>query len=171
MIGADVRASSDLANKRHDVPSDFNTLLQDLEKVLQNLMCLSTFIATPEPRSELSKAQCEYTPSISDIEELIDDWSPQDLKAFVLPIGLFHTARAQCRIVELHYNYSVWTNNLGVHITWKVYLNRLSDLLFAIALYTNEVIFERKRVVWHHVVETTSPLVTTAPVPSPQPSV
>ncbi len=140
-----------------------NCVYRDLDAVFKNLMCFSTFIATPSPKSELSKAQCAYVPNTAEVEKAIDDYAT-DLTCFILPIGYFNMARAQARHVELLCNDLLRRNclsyvlnvDIDVFQTWLVYLNRISDLLFAIAVYTATV-FNQIPVPWNHAVTEVQP--------------
>jgi cob(I)alamin adenosyltransferase len=127
---------------------DMNCVYADLDPILRNLMCLSTFLATPSPRSELSRAQCAYTPDTAEVEKAIDDYATE-LTSFILPIGYFHTARAQARVVELLFWEVVGGSEADPIAQWGKYLNRISDLLFAIAVYSAAV-FGNKLIDWSH---------------------
>jgi cob(I)alamin adenosyltransferase len=156
MIGSDVNLTSVRIHSMQAKTTELNCVYRDLDAVLKNLMCFSTFIATPSPKSELSKAQCAYVPDTAEVEKAIDDYAT-DLTCFILPIGYFHMARAQARHVELLCNdllrspFFCYISNVDVFNDWLVYLNRISDLLFAIAVYT-ATIFDQTPVPWNHAV-------------------
>lgn len=75
------------------------------------------------------------------LEDVIDDYNKylEPLTSFILPTGLFHSARAIVRRAER----SVWVA-IDIHKDITIseliprYLNRLSDLLFVMARYYNK---------------------------------
>lgn len=74
------------------------------------------------------------------IDELDDELEP--LRNFILPGGsemgsLLHLTRSICRRAERSVVYSNEDNNLNPLLI--IYLNRLSDLLFIIARFTNKI--------------------------------
>jgi len=123
-------------------PSDFHdALLQSIER---DLFAIGGHLATPDPdkvAKALEKASLSQE-RVDAFERAIDaaDAVLPPLRAFVLPAGTpkaaaLHLARTVCRRTERHV----------VHLAVKeevpelflVYLNRLSDLLFALARLAN----------------------------------
>lgn len=82
-----------------------------------------------------------FEPNITKIEEIIN-LHTIDLTSFVLPNNYFHIARALCRKTERSF-WNVCYDNKFEKI--GAYLNRLSDLLFVLALEnTNLTLWEPK---------------------------
>ncbi len=134
--------NSALGLARAAIPVDFFNSL--LESIQQDLFSIGGHLATPDPdkvRKALEKAQLSAS-RIDLFESTIDaaDAESPPLKAFVLPAGCekavrLHVARAVCRRAER----SVVGLAQGdeVPALFLVYLNRLSDLLFALARLAN----------------------------------
>ena len=112
-------------------------------KIIQNdLFNLGTMLSTSEDFDK------EHLPSISNknveyLEKLIDSYNEElmPLKSFVLPSGskvgsYFHVCRTVCRRVER--GCVTLSSNYEVHNDIISYLNRLSDLLFVWARWTNK---------------------------------
>lgn len=115
-----------------------------LESIQRDLFSIGGHLATPDPEKvakALEKASLSQE-RVADFERAIDaaDAVLPPLRAFVLPAGTpkaaaLHVARTVCRRAERHV----------VHLAVKeevpelflVYLNRLSDLLFALARLAN----------------------------------
>jgi len=110
--------------------------------IIQNdLFKLGTILATPSSPPNKSFSLSE---SISGIEKFIDkiELELTPLKNFILPGGdntasMLHLARAVCRraerkVVQLSHEEVIDENIL-------IYLNRLSDLLFVLARWSNKL--------------------------------
>jgi cob(I)alamin adenosyltransferase len=115
-----------------------------LQSIQRDLFSIGGHLATPDPEKvakALEKASLSHE-RVEVFERAIDaaDTVLPPLRAFVLPAGTakaaaFHMARTVCRRAERHV----------VHLAVKeevpelfiVYLNRLSDLLFALARLAN----------------------------------
>jgi cob(I)alamin adenosyltransferase len=121
--------------------SEVQTLL---DKVQGDLFTLGAELATPAEREDrLARRQhCLDASDIEVLEQAIDrfDAALPPLKTFVLPGGspsaaALHTARAICRRAERRTLMA--QRSLPIRQELLVYLNRLSDLLFVLARYTN----------------------------------
>lgn len=112
--------------------------IDELELLQNELFELGAEMATPSTSSHDKQRISDK--EICRLEERIDYYSEAtpDLKAFVLPGGTevnsyLHIARTVCRraerrLVELHHSETISPLTI-------IYLNRLSDLLFAMARY------------------------------------
>lgn len=123
-------------------PTDF--LDAELEHIQRDLFSIGGHLATPDPdkvkaalaKAELSEARVEA------FERLIDraDEELPPLTAFVLPAGAakaaaLHVARTVCRRAER--SVVALADTDPVPELFVRYLNRLSDLLFALARLAN----------------------------------
>jgi cob(I)alamin adenosyltransferase len=115
------------------------TVLNDLQKTL---MCLGADLATPREREGAVRITEQ---DVLKLEKIIDrreaDLAP--LRTFILPGGhtvgaALHSARTICRRAEREawLVYSHHVPNLNTLVI--VFLNRLSDLLFVLARWTNQ---------------------------------
>ncbi|HEX3927636.1 MAG TPA: cob(I)yrinic acid a,c-diamide adenosyltransferase [Gemmatimonadales bacterium] len=127
---------------RATAPADFHDAL--FESIQRDLFTIGGHLATPDPeRVKKALARATLSPDrIAEFEATIDTASDElpPLKAFVLPGGTakaaaLHMARTICRRAER----SIVTLARGdtVPELFLVYINRLSDLLFALARLTN----------------------------------
>lgn len=134
--------NSSLGVVRATAPCDFFDSL--FETIQRDLFSIGGHLASPEPekvRKALERAELS-TDRVAEFEAAIDaaDEELPPLRAFVLPAGApkaaaLHVARAVCRraersVVEL-------SQGADVPAQFLVYLNRLSDLLFALARLAN----------------------------------
>ncbi|MDK6028291.1 cob(I)yrinic acid a,c-diamide adenosyltransferase [Ignisphaera sp. 4213-co] len=117
--------------------TDLVTILDDIQR---KLMHIASYVALMGKVDSPIDAQ-----SLSEIEKLIDDFSNKVViyPRFVVPgasIGsaLLHFVRAVCRRVERR-AVRMLREGLLDQKTY-VYLNRLSDLLYLLALYVNVII-------------------------------
>jgi cob(I)alamin adenosyltransferase len=123
-------------------PTDFFDPL--LESVQRDLFSLGGQLAAPEPAAvakALAKASLSLA-RVGEFERLIDEWDRElaPLKAFVLPGGTpkaaaLHLARTICRRAER--SVVGLARESEVPPLFLVYLNRLSDLLFAMSRLAN----------------------------------
>lgn len=112
-----------------------------LEEIQNDLFTLSADIAAPV-ESSIKNTKHIHSSAVSRLEQHIDklDSQLEPLKQFILPGGnrtaaMLHLARTICRRAE----------RLAVHLSNEesigenpiVYLNRLSDLLFVLARWSN----------------------------------
>ncbi len=116
--------------------------IDEILYIIQNdLFTLGTMLATP---ANTQNKPLLLSESISQIEKLIDkvELELTPLKNFILPGGdttasMLHLARAVCRraerkVVQLSHEEVIEQNIL-------IYLNRLSDLLFVLARWSNKL--------------------------------
>ncbi|MEJ2777327.1 cob(I)yrinic acid a,c-diamide adenosyltransferase [Stygiolobus sp. RP850M] len=127
------------------VSSLFPEIRQDVEKIQNDIFAISSEIAGFELNFNTEK--------IKELEEMIKKYSEplKPLKNFVLPGGhlassFLHLARAVCRRAERSI-VRLSRNHKNVKHEHVVYLNRLSSLLFVMALYVNEKTFN-PNVIW-----------------------
>lgn len=115
-----------------------------LERVQQDLFTLGASLATPGAEDGSSRARVPPIPGkrIQEMEEWIDQATEETppLKAFILPGGspgsaALHLARTVCRRAER--GVVRLSAQEGVDPDVLRYLNRLSDLLFALARLEN----------------------------------
>jgi len=114
-----------------------------IEKLQNQLFVLGADLATPLSAST-AKVQRIGEEDIRDLEETIDRLEVQldPLQSFILPGGSLvgaqlHTARAVCRRAERFVDALRRSEDIGA--SPLIYLNRLADLLFVIARYTNKL--------------------------------
>lgn len=123
-------------------PQEFYDAL--FEAIQRDLFAIGGHLATPDPekvRAALAKA--ELSPArVAEFERTIDEADAElpPLKAFVLPAGTeksarLHLARTTCRRAERSVVELARTDE--VPPLFLVYLNRLSDLCFALARLAN----------------------------------
>lgn len=123
-------------------PLDFEASL--LERIQRELFAIGGQLASPQPQKVAKALQKAAMPDerVADLEQAIDraEAELQPLTAFVVPGGtvkgaLLHLARTACRRAErsvVHLN-----REEPVPPVILRYLNRLSDLLFALARLAN----------------------------------
>jgi len=114
------------------------------EGIQRDLFALGGHLATPDPervRQALEKAALTET-RVAEFERTIDEADRElpPLTAFVLPAGTpkaaaLHLARTVCRRAER--SVVRLSHEAAVPELFLVYLNRLSDLLFALARLAN----------------------------------
>lgn len=134
--------NSTLGVVRATVPVDFKDEL--FASIQRDLFSIGGHLATPDPekvRAALAKADLS-TEQITRFEQAIDDADSvlPPLRAFVLPAGTakaaaLHLARTTCRRAERAV--VALAQDEEVPAIFLVYLNRLSDLLFALARLAN----------------------------------
>jgi cob(I)alamin adenosyltransferase len=127
---------------RATAPVDFQDAL--LETIQRDLFAIGGHLATPDP-DKVAKALEKAILSadrVTEFERVIDaaDLELPPLKAFVLPGGapkaaVLHLARTVCRRAERQVVHLAMQET--VPELFLVYLNRLSDLLFALARLAN----------------------------------
>jgi cob(I)alamin adenosyltransferase len=115
-----------------------------LESVQRDLFAIGGHLATPDPervRKALAKAELSEA-RIAEFERAIDEADAElpPLRAFILPAGspkaaALHLARTVCRRAERSVVHLA--SEADVPALFVVYLNRLSDLLFALARLAN----------------------------------
>lgn len=121
-------------------------LIEELLIVQQHLFAIGAEVAEhPDHEIDLS--------TIERLEIWIDRWQEElpALKSFILPGGgragaYFHLARAVCRRAE-RTAVDLLEKNVCYRLILIQYLNRLSDYLFVVARYVNQM-EEKKEQVW-----------------------
>lgn len=123
-------ALSETRNKKQETS-------RELIKIQNDLLNIGSLLANPTPCYILHATY--YIKRVRDFENLIDEMTKvlPPLKNFILPGGgragaMLHLARAICRRAERRI---VKLKNSDRNII--IYLNRLSDLLFALARFAN----------------------------------
>lgn len=117
-------------------------LLEMFEQVQSRLFDIGADLATPEGSKAEARIQRIDEPLVSEIERWIDeiDGQNQPIRSFVMPGGTelasrLHVARTVCRRAERGMIRLSHGEPIGAPtITW---VNRLSDLLFAMARLAN----------------------------------
>lgn len=113
-----------------------------LVAVQKDLFSIGADLATPKDIDKNLKVVRVKKSRIDSLEKLIDKYDKNlaSLKFFILPGGSksgakLHLARAICRRAERSVVGIETENEINPNI--KIYLNRLSDLLFVLARYQN----------------------------------
>jgi len=115
-----------------------------LEHIQEDLFVFSAEIATPDQDKQKNFDHLILENDVKGLESEIDrmDETLPELKNFILPGGgesaaFAHLSRTVCRRAErIFYTLSIKTD---VRNILGVYLNRLSDLLFVLARYQNQL--------------------------------
>lgn len=111
-----------------------------LSKIQNDLFDIGAYIATPNESEFKDKMNTISEKHVQFLEDNIDDVTETvpELKSFVLPGGseinsFLHIARAVCRRAERN----LWALNSKTEVSKSVliYVNRLSDYLFALSRY------------------------------------
>lgn len=119
-------------------------LARELQAVQNELFNIGAELSSESgPMAERARMFVDPERKIAALERLIDEYDSKlpPLKTFVLPSGsqagaLLHLARGVCRRAERACVRLSRREEVSQHIL--VYLNRLSDLLFAAARYANK---------------------------------
>ena len=119
-----------------------DTKLKDILRAEQvRLFRLGADLATPEGTATPKPVERIVEADIKEVEVIIDSFKLEPIKRFIIPgaskpSAYLHLARAVCRRAERE----VWKLLEGEHANSQgaVYLNRLSSLLFTLAVFTNE---------------------------------
>lgn len=131
-------------------------IIKDLEEIQCNLQDLGSHVATPlTSSSDKHKSRTEFTASIQDLEQKIDEYTEQlpPLRNFILASGgkssaALHVTRAVCRRLERSLLPILERGDINDDV-YK-YVNRLSDFLFTAARFAanfegkTESIYQRK---------------------------
>ena len=99
--------------------------------VQREMMVVMSHVATPDGQQNPRPLHCEEL--AQRMEEAIDQMKGEMPKGFVVPRGIIHVARAQCRTAErrlwaLHREHPLDESILRM-------MNRLSDYLFCLSAY------------------------------------
>lgn len=119
--------------------------LKEVIKSIQNeLFAAGTELATPVEKQNKVKIPKISEETIYRIEKLIDKYDAKlpELKRFILPGGsktsaILHIARTVCRRAERRVVELSSTVEISGNI--RIYLNRLSDFLFVLSRYANQI--------------------------------
>ena len=131
------------------------TLIASLHKIQNELFNIGAELASDQPVRRRRKRSDTFSlaaNSTAHLEQLIDEYDAKvsPLKTFVLPSGTsaaasMHHARTVCRRAERHVVTLARKENINPEIL--AYLNRLNDLLFALARYLNKAA-RRRELLW-----------------------
>ena len=127
-------------------------LKKRLHQIQSDLFLISSELAAPEIKDK-KKFNLRFNEQyIHDLEDFIDEIQKQlpQLRNFILPGGsrpaaLLHLARTVCRRAERRLVTLTQRKKTDPNIL--IYLNRLSDLLFVLARYTNQL-QGKKDIIW-----------------------
>lgn len=120
----------------------------DTDTTLNTIQCrlfdIGTALATPTPNDSADAPQALTTEDIRALENAIDtvDAAVEPMRGFILPAGSesaarAHVARTVCRRAERRI--VSLSKHTAVHNLSLIYLNRLSDYLFALARHCNRI--------------------------------
>jgi ATP:cob(I)alamin adenosyltransferase len=114
----------DMLNSLIGLMSEENQLLTDIQRELMTVM---SHVATPDGRQNPRQLHCDEL--TTRMEQVID--ASKAPAGFVLPRGIAHVARAQCRTAERR----LWTVHRQHPLDESILrmMNRLSDYLFVLA--------------------------------------
>ena len=103
---------------------------QLLHSVQQELMVVMSHVATPDGETNPRQLHCDEL--TRQMEAAIDGLKADRPAGFVIPRGLIHVARAQCRTAERR----LWTLHREHPLDPSILrmVNRLSDFLFSLSL-------------------------------------
>lgn len=101
-----------------------------LHEVQSALMVVMSHVATPDEQENPRPLHCEEL--TARMEQAIDALKIDMPKGFVVPRGIIHVARAQCRTAERR----LWTLHREHPLDESILcmMNRLSDYLFALSM-------------------------------------
>lgn len=126
-----------------DADARSNLLNQRLEAVQRRLFDMSAELACPDGKKVKLRLRRIRAADVQQLERWIDEiWGKlPPLKEFILPGGSeaaarLHVARAICRRAERVVTALAAKEKVNPHIL--AYLNRLADLLFALARWANQ---------------------------------
>lgn len=117
--------------------------IDEIVKLIQNqLFAVGAELATPNGGNDSYIPRIEVS-HVTELEKIIDELQEKlkPLKVFILPGGSvvaahLHLARTVCRRAERAIVRLSRNEKISKHVI--IYLNRLSDLLFVLARYSNE---------------------------------
>jgi cob(I)alamin adenosyltransferase len=128
-----------------------SSIKKELIRIQKDLLSIGSTLANPDPKYSIQNTKY-FSTRIIDFENFIDEMTEKlpPLKNFVLPGGgkagsMLHLSRTVCRraerrIVALNNKEKIDTNII-------IYFNRLSDLLFTMARFTNFK-EKKKEIIW-----------------------
>ncbi len=119
-------------------------LKEVIESIQNELFAAGAELATPVEKQNKVKVHKISEETIDRIEKLIDKYDAKlpELKRFILPGGsktsaILHIARTVCRRAERRVVELSSTVEISGNI--RIYLNRLSDFLFVLSRYENQI--------------------------------
>jgi ATP:cob(I)alamin adenosyltransferase len=126
-IRIEANGEIDMLNSLIGLMAEGDQLLTDIQ---QELMTVMSHVATPDGKQNPRQLHCDEL--TTRMEQAIDASKTPD--GFVLPRGIAHVARAQCRTAERR----LWTVHRQHPLDESILrmINRLSDYLFVCALET-----------------------------------
>ena len=103
---------------------------QLLSDVQSELMVVMSHVATPDGQTNPRPLHCEQL--AQRMEEAIDQMKGDAPKGFIVPRGIIHVVRAQCRTAERR----LWTLHREHPLDPSILrmMNRLSDYLFCLSI-------------------------------------
>ena len=110
-----------------------------LQQVQNDLHIVQSELSDPESSERTPTLEVERIQNLEDMVDDFDEDTPK-LQSFILPTGTevaaqLHQARSACRRAERRV--VEFTSSEPVNENIPVYMNRLSDLFFALARYVN----------------------------------
>lgn len=126
-IRIEANGEIDMLNSLIGLMAEGNQLLTDIQRELMTVM---SHVATPDGKQNPRQLHCDEL--TTRMEQAID--ASKTPAGFVLPRGIAHVARAQCRTAERR----LWTVHRQHPLDESILrmINRLSDYLFVCALET-----------------------------------
>ena len=126
-IRIEANGEIDMLNSLIGLMAEGDQLLTDIQ---QELMTAMSHVATPDGKQNPRQLHCDEL--TTRMEQAID--ASKTPAGFVLPRGIAHVARAQCRTAERR----LWTVHRQHPLDESILrmINRLSDYLFVCALET-----------------------------------
>lgn len=126
-IRIEANGEIDMLNSLIGLMAEGDQLLTDIQ---QELMTVMSHVATPDGKQNPRQLHCDEL--TTRMEQAID--ASKTPAGFVLPRGIAHVARAQCRTAERR----LWTVHRQHPLDESILrmINRLSDYLFVCALET-----------------------------------
>ena len=123
----EVNGQLDMLNSLLGLLPDSCSLLHEVQ---QELMVVMSHVATPDGEENPRTLHCDEL--TARMEEAIDQMKGERPAGFVLPRGIVHVARAQCRTAERR----LWTLHREHPLDLSILrmLNRLSDFLFVLSI-------------------------------------
>ncbi|MFA3782969.1 cob(I)yrinic acid a,c-diamide adenosyltransferase [Melioribacteraceae bacterium 4301-Me] len=119
-------------------------LIDVIKSIQHELFIAGSDLATPLEKDSKVNVPRVTAEMSTRLEKLIDEYDSKvpPLNKFILPGGtkaaaVLHIARTICRRAERKVVESSFDFDIGENI--KIYLNRLSDLLFVLARYVNKI--------------------------------
>ena len=126
-----------------DEPEEFSSIIKELNKIQNDLFIIGSELATISSDKKIIK-RIKKT-DVTRLEKIIDSCSDElePLENFILPGGsmaaaIFHICRTVCRRAERNIVELSEVEDINEEII--TYLNRLSDLFFILARFSNKIL-------------------------------